>query len=295
MSLIMLNPTSFQFRVQPPGTSSSTGSTQDGIGTTSIGLVVDWPNPPTSIPVSLEITGDTAGVFSATLISISQNLRGPFQTSVKETLASTSGAPGSGGTLKPTKADTVTNFYVVVTFKAPAAPAVPGYFTGTVAVSGWGGTATVTLLATTAQVTATPVVSGAGGVFAPTTTSLPDGSVVREGPFVTIDISCAYGDSAPLKVALSLQSQSPDRLSNITVLPQTISIQQQLIKAVNPRNPQWDFWYPDPWRYSKVILYASANANAVAGPGAVKILVSTPDLTTLPAQLVTVNYTLKLP
>jgi hypothetical protein len=285
MPLITLNQTSYQFPVQLPGDS------QVSSGNEAIALGVNWLSEPnlTSVgPVSLEITGAATGIFEANLFQQpTQGVRGPIQPTLE---ASTTGV-----SKKLDKPIVGTTYPIVVAFTPPAAP-VPGYFTGDLAVSGWGGTATMTLVATTAKITkVTAEVIGVDNTFVPKTTDLPDADIEFLGPFANVQIDIASGDPNPLKVVIAVKSQSIKQLQ-ISPERQTISVPAPLIIVEN-RKDRPPFEVPGPFRVGVASFQATVDDTAVSGPGTVEFTVSTPDFPWLTSGLppIEVAYKLQVP
>jgi hypothetical protein len=282
---LTLDPTSYTFLVQLPGVPASSDTIVLQAAAT------DWQstNPP-SIPVSLEITGPSAGFFTAELHETNEILTGLGQSSPPHLVASTSGNPGPSGNIT-NPPGTHNTFSIALTFTGPTQP-VPGYFTATLGVTGAGATATMTLVATTAQITATANVVGVDGFWQ----LAPDANGAC--PFVIVLIDCAYGDPNPLKLQVALESQSPPNDVLRISSPPPISVPQPLEKVVNPRMPQWDFWWPLPDRVGKVTVNALI-VNVVKAvesrAGKVSFNVSTPDFPWLTNPPITIEVPFGFP
>lgn len=287
MPLITLNSSTYPFPVQLPGDDVPVSSGSQ------IALDVNWGQT-TKIPVSLEITGASAGIFAATL---RQQIYGRLGPEPPTTVANTAGL--NGNLEKPVGGPIVT-YPIEVLFTPPAAP-VPGYFTGTLAVSGWGGTATMTLVAMTAKITdVTAKVIGVDNIFAPPQNDLPDGSVEWQGSFVTVQIHIASADPNPLKVKITVKSQS-DTLLQISPQSQTINVPAPLllVPIENPKSfpfavPMMEV--PGPFRVGVVTFTGTVDTEAASKQGTVEFAVSTPDFPLLTDGLAPINvkYELKL-
>ena len=168
MPNVILSPTNFQFPVGAPG-GTAVPPLDVALGVQLVGEESKPISVPISLafkPISTELFHEfpfVAGVFRAQLQQSALGQRGPVQPVV---LAYTGGGPGPSTTLQLTSFE-ILEFKIVVTFAPPPQP-LPGLFTADLLVSGWGGTATVTLTATTGQLTATATLVGTDGVFHPT-------------------------------------------------------------------------------------------------------------------------------
>lgn len=288
------SPTNYQFPVCAPGNSPPAEPIILGI------QGVEFPpgKQQVQIPVSLAfgpistILKDhpyTAGVFWAELVQTTYQIHNQGFGS-PTTIASTPGGPARNPTPNGTitiEQGAVYQHNINVGFNPPAQP-LPGLFEAYLTLSGWGGTTTVALTATTSQITVTPVAVGANGVFDPPFNTNDE---TYQGPFVTLNIDYLSGDDATLNLNVEPLSVSP----NVLTVSGTsgISLPPVWVKGSNPLvfGPTPEL---SPKRSASVTLQASVNAVSVPGKGVAQfqVKVADSDLSLLQPPPTTFNYTL---
>jgi hypothetical protein len=198
--------------------------------------------------VSLAINGPNAGAFVAVLYFSKTGVKGPIYNQV---------ATSAGGGMPGTPLEPGTAYNLHINFTAPTSPA-PQYLTATLVVTWPGGQQTVALVATTAQITVTTVM----------TPAIPTGG----SGVVGLQIEYASLDYSTLDCEIALESAPP----GITMKTVSHSLPVAFVHTTNPKTgisltiPSW-------YRSATVYVPVHATISAQTGSKPLSIQVSTTD------------------
>jgi hypothetical protein len=271
MPLVTVSPTTVTIPVVNPGQAATDNS---------LGLTFN-PTPQTEqTTVTLSITDAPVGMFVAELYGLS--VPGGGLPPSKTLVATTGIGEGGSATGTLTKGP---SYNFTINFYPPALP-VPGSFSATLVVSWSGGSASVLLSGTTAEIRATvdttqPIKLKPGGQ-----TSVPIKIAYASGDATTLDVNVIPSNfPAPLPSGLTITGPSTP-----TSLAAAYSLAGQ-----NPKQPQSgppaEVLNPD--RTAVITLSVSANQSiepANMQPAYVNVSVDTPDLTQLAPAPVEIKF-----
>ncbi len=260
MSSITLGETSVQFPVLNPG---------QGAQPQSIALTLNGA----ATPVSLAITDAPEGVFSAELIITTLTRVGLTSTVLANT---DDGDPIA--TVSPTQPGIQSSYSISIYFTAPTS--VPARSQGTLVVSWPDGSANVTLVGTTAQLTAS--------VVRPQPIPLKPGATAS----VPVNIYYASGDAATLNVQLGPGTFPAPPPAGLTVSPAAVELPPvfDTILRLPGSGPSPSGRLLLPFRAATVMLTVSADIGIEPGTQVCYVSVTTPDFPQLNPAPVKVTF-----